>query len=171
MLGNFILCIITLTCVHSWNLGPVHIISLSTEVYFYLEFGLELLFKQYEWLRKDLEVNNTTDHSLFSSPHSIFPHPPSPPTHALFHIFLCHTVKPDMLLSFAYLTTNQNYKMNYKLTVKLPLICVSSITQEANRPENRALRPWIITMGHRPMYCSDDDQDDCTKFDSYVRHR
>lgn len=24
-------------------------------------------------------------------------------------------------------------------------------------------------MGHRPMYCSDDDQDDCTKFDSYVR--
>lgn len=43
------------------------------------------------------------------------------------------------------------------------------MTQEANRPENRALRPWIITMGHRPMYCSDDDQDDCTKFDSYVR--
>ncbi|CAG10668.1 unnamed protein product [Tetraodon nigroviridis] len=80
---------------YSWNLGPVHIISLSTEVYFYLVFGLELLFKQYEWLRKDLE--------------------------------------------------------------------------EANRPENRALRPWIITMGHRPMYCSDDDQDDCTKFDSYVR--
>lgn len=44
-------------CVHSWNLGPAHIISLSTEVYFYLEFGPELLFKQYEWLRKDLQVN------------------------------------------------------------------------------------------------------------------
>lgn len=141
-------------CVHSWNLGPVHIISLSTEVYFYLEFGLELLFKQYEWLRKDLEVNDTIDHGPFSS---------------LFHIFLCHTVKPDMLRSFAYLTTYQSYKMNYKL--RLPLKCVSSITQEANRPENRALRPWIITMGHRPMYCSDDDQDDCTKFDSYVRPR
>uniref|UniRef100_A0A674PRI5 Purple acid phosphatase n=1 Tax=Takifugu rubripes TaxID=31033 RepID=A0A674PRI5_TAKRU len=80
---------------YSWNLGPVHMVSLSTEVYFYLEFGLDLLFKQYEWLRQDLE--------------------------------------------------------------------------EANRPENRAVRPWIITMGHRPMYCSDDDQDDCTKFDSYVR--
>uniref|UniRef100_A0AAQ5XPV3 Purple acid phosphatase n=1 Tax=Amphiprion ocellaris TaxID=80972 RepID=A0AAQ5XPV3_AMPOC len=79
---------------YSWNLGSAHIISLSTEVYFYLEFGQELLFKQYEWLRNDLE--------------------------------------------------------------------------EANRPENRAVRPWIITMGHRPMYCSDDDQDDCTKFDSYV---
>ncbi|CAJ1073764.1 acid phosphatase type 7 [Xyrichtys novacula] len=80
---------------YSWNLGSAHIISLSTEVYFYLEFGLELLFKQYEWLMKDLE--------------------------------------------------------------------------EANKPENRAVRPWIITMGHRPMYCSDDDQDDCTTFDSYVR--
>uniref|UniRef100_A0A8D3C4V7 Purple acid phosphatase n=1 Tax=Scophthalmus maximus TaxID=52904 RepID=A0A8D3C4V7_SCOMX len=79
----------------SWNLGSAHIISFSTEVYFYLEFGLELLFKQYEWLKKDLE--------------------------------------------------------------------------EANKPENRAVRPWIITMGHRPMYCSDDDQDDCTTFDSYVR--
>lgn len=25
--------------------------------------------------------------------------------------------------------------------------------KEANKPENRALRPWIITMAHRPMYC------------------
>jgi hypothetical protein len=23
---------------------------------------------------------------------------------------------------------------------------------EANKPENRAQRPWIITMGHRPLY-------------------
>ncbi|KAM8833994.1 acid phosphatase type 7 isoform 1-T1 [Synchiropus picturatus] len=80
---------------YSWNLGPAHIISLSTEVYFYLEYGVELLFQQYEWLRRDLE--------------------------------------------------------------------------EANKPENRAQRPWIITMGHRPMYCSDDDHDDCTTFDSFVR--
>nr|AAW26678.1 SJCHGC01821 protein [Schistosoma japonicum] len=26
--------------------------------------------------------------------------------------------------------------------------------QEANKPENRKLYPWIIVMGHRPMYCS-----------------
>lgn len=25
--------------------------------------------------------------------------------------------------------------------------------KKANLPENRAKRPWIITMGHRPMYC------------------
>ncbi|XP_030641288.1 acid phosphatase type 7 [Chanos chanos] len=80
---------------YSWNVGPAHIISFSTEVYFYLGYGLELLFKQYSWLKNDLE--------------------------------------------------------------------------EANRPENRAVRPWIITMAHRPMYCSNDDKDDCTKFESYVR--
>ncbi|CAL1575027.1 unnamed protein product [Knipowitschia caucasica] len=80
---------------YSWNLGTVHFISVSTEVYFYLEFGLDLLFRQFAWLKQDLE--------------------------------------------------------------------------EANRPENRAARPWVVTMGHRPMYCSDDDQDDCTRFDSYVR--
>ncbi|KAI7804956.1 putative iron/zinc purple acid phosphatase-like protein-like, partial [Triplophysa rosa] len=79
---------------YSWNIGPAHIISFSTEVYFYLEYGLDLLFRQYEWLKKDLE--------------------------------------------------------------------------EANRPEQRAERPWIITMAHRPMYCSDDDGDDCTHFQSYV---
>ncbi|XP_036450109.1 acid phosphatase type 7 [Colossoma macropomum] len=80
---------------YSWNIGSAHIISFSTEVYFYLKYGLDLLFKQYEWLKSDLE--------------------------------------------------------------------------EANKPENRAVRPWIITMAHRPMYCSDDDDDDCTKFESYVR--
>ncbi|GAA6103175.1 acid phosphatase type 7 [Tachysurus ichikawai] len=80
---------------YSWNIGSAHIISFSTEVYFYLEYGLDLLFKQYEWLQKDLK--------------------------------------------------------------------------EANKPENRAARPWIITMAHRPMYCSNDDKDDCTKFESYVR--
>lgn len=41
--------------------------------------------------------------------------------------------------------------------------------KEANRPENRARRPWIITMGHRPMYCSTDDGDDCTHKESIIR--
>lgn len=43
------------------------------------------------------------------------------------------------------------------------------MTQEANKPENRAKRPWIITYGHRPMYCSDDDGDDCLNNESLVR--
>src|SRR5207248_10935211 len=41
--------------------------------------------------------------------------------------------------------------------------------KEATKPENRALRPWIITYGHRPMYCSTEDDDDCTHKESIVR--
>nr|ATU82925.1 secreted Phosphatase protein [Pristhesancus plagipennis] len=80
---------------YSFNLGPIHFISINTEVYYFLEYGIKLAIKQYVWLEKDLE--------------------------------------------------------------------------EANKPENRARRPWIITYGHRPMYCSDDDGDDCTKHSSRVR--
>jgi len=29
---------------------------------------------------------------------------------------------------------------------------------------NRANVPWIIAYGHRPMYCSDSDDQDCTEF-------
>jgi len=32
---------------------------------------------------------------------------------------------------------------------------------EANKVRNE--QPWIIVYGHRPMYCSDDDDDDCLK--------
>ncbi len=37
------------------------------------------------------------------------------------------------------------------------------IFQAATTPESRKARPWIILYGHRPMYCSDDDGDDCTR--------
>lgn len=65
-----------MVCVRSWNLGPAHIISLSTEVYFYLEFGLELLFRQYEWLRKDLEVNDSIERRPLSISTLDFPYFP-----------------------------------------------------------------------------------------------
>ena len=44
------------------------------------------------------------------------------------------------------------------------------VSQEATLPENRSKRPWIITMAHKPMYCSNDDSDDCTKANSIVRY-
>ncbi|XP_047520844.1 acid phosphatase type 7 isoform X3 [Pieris napi] len=65
---------------YSFDLGPVHFVSISTEYYYFLEFGLKMLSEQFEWLQRDLS--------------------------------------------------------------------------EANKPENRSLRPWVIAMGHRPMYCS-----------------
>nr|XP_033812885.1 acid phosphatase type 7 [Geotrypetes seraphini]XP_033812886.1 acid phosphatase type 7 [Geotrypetes seraphini]XP_033812887.1 acid phosphatase type 7 [Geotrypetes seraphini]XP_033812888.1 acid phosphatase type 7 [Geotrypetes seraphini] len=80
---------------YSWDIGSAHIISFSTEVYFYLKYGPDLIREQYVWLERDL--------------------------------------------------------------------------QEASKPENRGQRPWLITMGHRPMYCSNNDKDDCTDHESVVR--
>ena len=39
----------------------------------------------------------------------------------------------------------------------------------ANDVEARRAHPWVVAFGHRPMYCSNGDGDDCTKEDSKVR--
>ncbi|ROT76163.1 Iron/zinc purple acid phosphatase-like protein [Penaeus vannamei] len=39
----------------SWNMGPVHFIAVNTEAYYFLEYGLKPLSRQYDWLIKDLE--------------------------------------------------------------------------------------------------------------------
>ncbi|XP_039959166.1 acid phosphatase type 7 isoform X1 [Bactrocera neohumeralis] len=81
---------------YSFDLGPIHFVSFSTEVYYFMQYGFKLLTKQYEWLENDL--------------------------------------------------------------------------REANKPENRAQRPWIITYGHRPMYCSDEKEYDCNeKLETFIR--
>ncbi|KAI8432465.1 hypothetical protein MSG28_004852 [Choristoneura fumiferana] len=78
---------------YSFDLGPLHIVSISTEYYYFLQFGARMLFTQYAWLQQDLA--------------------------------------------------------------------------EANKEENRKVRPWIVLMGHRPMYCSNSDDIDCS-FDAPV---
>lgn len=80
---------------YSFNIGPVHFISISTEVYYFMNYGLKTLVSQYQWLVKDLE--------------------------------------------------------------------------EATKPENRKLRPWIVVYGHRPMYCSNPNGDDCNHSETLVR--
>lgn len=33
----------------------------------------------------------------------------------------------------------------------------------------RKERPWIVTFGHRPMYCSNDNGDDCSYMETITR--
>ncbi|CAL4076892.1 unnamed protein product, partial [Meganyctiphanes norvegica] len=80
---------------YSWNMGPIHFISVNTEAYYFLMFGLKVLSNQWNWLINDLEM--------------------------------------------------------------------------ATKPVARAERPWIIIYGHRPMYCTSSDRDDCTKTDTLTR--
>ncbi|CAF4456107.1 unnamed protein product, partial [Rotaria magnacalcarata] len=40
--------------------------------------------------------------------------------------------------------------------------------KEANTPKNRAQQPWIITMGHKPMYCTNSDDTDCINDGGYT---
>lgn len=85
----------TESIMYSFNMGPIHFISISTEVYYFMNYGLKPLVFQYQWLEKDLI--------------------------------------------------------------------------EANLPENRSKRPWIIVMGHRPMYCSNSNDNDCTHHETLTR--
>lgn len=70
---------------YSFDLGPVHFIAFSTEVYHFVDYGYEPIIHQYEWLNNDL--------------------------------------------------------------------------MKANIPENRKIRPWIVTFAHRPMYCSNNNRE------------
>ncbi|UJR10227.1 hypothetical protein I4U23_014440 [Adineta vaga] len=79
---------------YSFNVGPVHVISFSTEFYYYLQYGFEQIINQYQWIERDLK--------------------------------------------------------------------------EANKPENRAKHPWIITMAHKPMYCSNNNDDECLFANGYI---
>lgn len=42
---------------YSFDIGPVHIISFSTEFYYFFIYGFDQVRRQYEWLEKDLKVN------------------------------------------------------------------------------------------------------------------
>ena len=41
---------------YSFNMGPVHFISINTESYYFTEYGTDQVFSQYNWLLDDLEV-------------------------------------------------------------------------------------------------------------------
>jgi len=41
--------------------------------------------------------------------------------------------------------------------------------QKANTAEERKKHPWLVVFGHRPMYCSNNDHDDCTTYETKTR--
>lgn len=65
---------------YSTTIGPVRLIGIATEFYYFMIYGTSQMGVQYRWLENEL--------------------------------------------------------------------------REANRPENRAKQPWLVVMGHRPLYCT-----------------
>jgi len=43
---------------YSFNVGPVHFVAIETEVYYFMNYGIKQMVKQYEWLDKDLHEAN-----------------------------------------------------------------------------------------------------------------
>ncbi|KAL1423491.1 hypothetical protein MTO96_000021 [Rhipicephalus appendiculatus] len=50
----------------SFDIGPAHIISLSTEFYFFVEYGFLQIKRQYEWLEQDLKLAHDLNVSLLT---------------------------------------------------------------------------------------------------------
>ncbi len=40
----------------SFDLGPVHFLSISTEFYYFMNYGMKMVAKQYQWIVEDLKV-------------------------------------------------------------------------------------------------------------------
>lgn len=80
---------------YSVNIGPVHIVAVTTEFFYFTYWGWKQIADQYEWLVKDLE--------------------------------------------------------------------------EATKEENLRNQPWIVVMGHRPPYCSVNDDPEMCVYSNMVR--
>lgn len=46
----------------SINIGPVHLISFSTEFYYFINYGFKQISNQYKWLQEDLRVYHFQKH-------------------------------------------------------------------------------------------------------------
>ena len=83
------------------------------------------------------------------------------------NLFYSFNLGPVHFIGF---TTEAYYFLNfgYKVLVN-QFNWLEKDLEEANKPENRKLRPWIVTFGHRPMYCSNENGDDCSKHETVIR--
>lgn len=77
-------------------------------------------------------------------------------------------IGPAHIVSF---NTEIYYWGNTHDNIKRQYDWLEADLQAANTPENRAARPWIVTMGHKPMYCSSvDDGELCTNPSNPIRN-
>ncbi|XP_026332479.1 acid phosphatase type 7-like [Hyposmocoma kahamanoa] len=44
---------------YSWDIGPIHFVSINSEAYYFLNFGIDPLVNQFRWLVNDLEQANS----------------------------------------------------------------------------------------------------------------
>lgn len=49
---------------YNFNMGPVHFIGFSTEIYYFMNYGLKQLVAQYDWLEKDLQEASKPENRL-----------------------------------------------------------------------------------------------------------
>jgi len=55
----------------SINIGPVHLVSFSSEYYYYVQYGWEQIIRQYEWMERDLAVSWVSAHSMTVLNHTV----------------------------------------------------------------------------------------------------
>ncbi|OAD52984.1 Iron/zinc purple acid phosphatase-like protein [Eufriesea mexicana] len=53
---------------YSFNIGPIHFIAIETEAYYFMNYGIKQVVKQYQWLEKDLiEANMPENRPMYCS--------------------------------------------------------------------------------------------------------
>ncbi|XP_060074213.1 acid phosphatase type 7-like [Ylistrum balloti] len=72
------------------------------------------------------------------------------------HLWYSYNVGPVHFISFS----SEVYFINNAYFVCKQFYWLLDDLTQAN--QNRDKQPWIVAMGHRPLYCSNNDADDCT---------
>ncbi|CAF0929057.1 unnamed protein product [Brachionus calyciflorus] len=85
---------------------------------------------------------------------------------------IINNLKPKQIVEFA--LNPKGFGLNAELLIEI-IDEFNIYKQQAyyflkSENTNENVQKRIITMGHRPMYCTNADNDDCTKFDDRVRN-